>query len=330
MNSREMVLQALLQREEGAVPWIEIETRDELVSAFLGANEVGWHERVRFARSVGQDAVGFAHWERFGCDVIKKGAVLGFNARIKSRADMDKFTMPSKIDFGKLKDTVRRAKDAIADTGLSLFVAHVLCFDPIVMDMGFENFSIALYEDRDFIHEILKRYTGYYGALDDFYSDQPEIDFIWVGEDIAFKSGIFINPDLFRELMLPYFKEITGNIRKPWIYHSDGDIGKVLPDLLALGMNAIHPLEPGAMDIHEVKKQYGDKVTLIGNVDITTLTLGTENDVRNEVFSLMDSVSPGGGYILSSSNSLTNYVKPGNVKAMGDAKMEWNKKKGYC
>ena len=110
---------------------------------------------------------------------------------------MHKFKMPCKIDFLKLKENVQRAKDAIGDSGLALFVAHVLCFDPILMDMGIENFSIALYEDRDLVHEIFKRYTDYYSALDQFYSELPEIDFIWIGEDIAFKSGLFIDPDLF-------------------------------------------------------------------------------------------------------------------------------------
>lgn len=311
------------------MPWIEIETRDELISKFLGIEEVGWPERIEFALSVGQDAVGFAHWERFGCDIIQKGSVLGFAPRIQSRRDINKFSMPSKLDYQILRDNVYRAKEAIGDSDLSLFVAHVLCFDPVVMDMGLENFTVALYEDRDLIHDFFKRYTWYYSALDDFYSGLPEIDFIWIGEDIAFKTGTFIRPELFRELVLPYFKEITNHIEKPWVYHSDGNINEVLPDLLNLGMNAIHPIEPGAMDILEVKKQYGDKVTLIGNVDINTLTLSAESEVQDEVLFLLDNCSPGGGYILSSSNSLTSYVKPENVKAMGEAKREWNREKGY-
>ena len=195
MTSRELVIKCL-KRHEGAVPWIEIETRDELISVSLGISDVNWPERVKFAVLMGQDAIGFAHWERFGCDVIKKGSVLGFKPRIQTRADMHKFKMPSKIDFLKLKENVQRAKDAIGDSGLALFVAHVLCFDPILMDMGIENFSYALYDDIDLVHEIFKRYTDYYSALDQFYSELPEIDFIWIGEDIAFKTGTFIDPDL--------------------------------------------------------------------------------------------------------------------------------------
>ena len=330
MTSREQILRSL-RGVEGPVPWMEIETRDELVAASLGipAEAVDWPDRVRHAREVGMDAVGFAHWERFGCEVIQKGAVLGFVPKIATRADMDKFTMPEKINFPALRERVLRAREAIGETGLALFVAHVLCLDPVIMDMGLANFSAALYEDTGFLHQLFRRYTEYYRALDEFYSGLPEIDFIWVGEDIAYNTGTIISPQMLRELVFPYFREITGSITKPWVYHSDGDISAVLPDLLELGMNAIHPLDPAVMDIRTVKAQFGSRVTLVGNVDITTLTLASPEEVKREVREVMDAGSPGGRYILSSGNSLTNYVRPENVRAMGEAKREWNGRHGF-
>jgi hypothetical protein len=328
MTSRELVLGTLERKfSDRPVPWVEIETRDELVASSLKLDELDdltWADRVGYAKLVGMDAIGFAHWERFGCEVVKKGLVLGFIPKIKTRADLSHFAMPSKIDFDRLRERVCRAKEAIGDTGIALFVAHLFCLDPVIMDMGLTHFSIALYEERDLLHDLFRRYTDYYSALDQFYSSLPEIDFIWVGEDIAYNTGTIISPDLLREMVFPYFQEIASNIKKPWIYHSDGDVTAVIPDLLKLGMDGLHPLEPAVMDIQKVKKMYGDKVTLIGNVDINTLTSGTEDDVKQEVWSLMDSCAPGGGYMLSSGNSLTNYVNPENVRAMGEAKDEWN------
>ena len=329
MTSRDIVLKTL-QGEKAPVPWVEIETRDELIALTLGIEKVTWKERVEYALKAGQDAVGFAHWERFGCDVISKGQVLGFNARINDWADLeDKFLMPDKLDEEKLIANVKEAHEAIGDSGLALFVAHVHCLDPIMMDLGFENMCYKLHDDVDLIKNMLERYVGYYSKLDELYSKMPEIDFIWVGEDIAYNTGTYVRPKVFRELFLPYFKRITDNIKKPWIYHSDGNILPVLDDLLTLGMDAIHPLQPGAMDIYEVKKTYGSKVTLVGSVDLTTLTDGTEEDVVNEVNHLMDACSIGGRYMLSSSNSLACYLNPNNVLAMGKAKQEWNKRNGF-
>lgn len=329
MTSRQLVLDTLAGKADLPVPWIEIETRDELIAATLGVEKVDWPERVAYAKLVGQDAVGFAHWQRFGCETYSKGQVLGFNARIDDWEDLeDKFVMPDKIDEEMLVENVRRAHEAIGDSGLALFVAHVLCLDPAQMDLGFENFCYKLYDDPELIKWLFEKYVWYYGMLDRLYSQMPEIDFIWVGEDIAFNSGPYIRPEQFREFVLPYFRRITENIKKPWVYHSDGNILPVLDDLLTLGMDAVHPLQPGAMDIRQVKRDYGEKVSLIGCVDLNTLTLGSEEDVEQEVYGLLDDCSPGGRYLLSCSNSLACYLKPENVVAMGRAKATWNRRHG--
>ncbi|MEL7610701.1 MAG: uroporphyrinogen decarboxylase family protein [Bacillota bacterium] len=330
MDSRKLVLDTLAGAKGLPVPWIEIETRDELIAATLGVDTVDWPERVRYAKLVGQDAVGFAHWQRFGCKTTVKGQVMGFEALIDDWDDLPtKFSMPDEIDEEALIENVRRAHEAIGDSGLALFVAHVFCLDPAVMDLGFENFCYKLYDDPKLIEWLFEKYVDYYGKLDRLYSKLPEIDFIWIGEDIAFNSGTYVAPDVFREFVLPYFRKMAANIAKPWVYHSDGNILHVLDDLLTLGMSAVHPLQPGAMDIRAVKQSHGDKATLIGCVDLNTLTLGSEEDVENEVAALMDDCSSGGRYILSSSNSLACYLKPENVIAMGRAKRAWNKNHGF-
>lgn len=331
MNSREIVMGILAGKVAGPVPWLEIETRDELIARTYGLADdaVDWPTRVRYAKEFGQDIVGFSHWDRFGCDVINNGDVLGFNARVKDQNDMDKFLMPDDIDREKLIENVKRAKEAIGDSGLALFVSHLLCLDPVIMDMGFENFCVSLYTNLDFVKELMERYVEYYIKIDELYSSLPEIDFIWIGEDIAFNSGTYIRPEMFMEIVYPYFKQITSHIKKPWIYHSDGNYSAVLDDLLKLGMSAIHPMQPEAMDIREVKRNYGDRVALVGNVNLNTLSLGSEEDVEKEVRGLMDDLHEGGHYMISSSNSLAAWLKPENVIAMGRAKREWNKEHGW-
>jgi uroporphyrinogen-III decarboxylase len=119
---------------------------------------------------------------------------------------------------------------------------------------------------------------------------------------------------------MPYFRRLAAEIKKPWIYHSDGNITKVLDDLLSLGMNAIHPIQPDVMDIYSLKKTLGQKVTMVGNVDLNLLTLGSVDEVKSEVRRLMENCGVGGRYILSSSNSLANFLKLENISAMGEAK----------
>ncbi len=91
----------------------------------------------------------------------------------------------------------------------------------------------------------------------------------------------------------------------------------VLEDIVAAGVDLLHPVEPKCMDIVAVKKAYAGRLALMGNVDLGyTLTRGTPEEVRQEVRFLIQHVAPGGGYLLSSANSVTNYVPLENYRAM--------------
>lgn len=326
MRPKDMVLNALLGKE-GPIPWIEIETRDELIAKTFNIKNVGWPERVEYAKFAGQDAVGIAHWDRFGNKLLDKNGILGFEPLIKERSDLDKFKMPETINEEAIRNKVHEVKKAVGDSGLAIFVAHLLSLDPVMIDMGFENFCYKLYDDRDFVKLMLEKYTQYYVSLTRIYNSMEEIDFIWIGEDIAYNNGTFISPELFRELVLPYFRRITSEIKKPWIYHSDGNILSVIDDLLPLGMNAIHPIQPDVMDIYALKQTLGKRITLVGNVDINLLCMGDKDRIQGEVTSLMKVIGEGGRYILSSSNSLANYLNIDNIIAMGEAKKNWNMQK---
>jgi uroporphyrinogen decarboxylase len=91
-------------------------------------------------------------------------------------------------------------------------------------------------------------------------------------------------------------------------------------------VDVLHPIEPKCMDIVAVKKEFGDRIALMGNVYLGyTLTRGTPAEVRAEVKFLIQNVAPGGGYLLSSANSITNYVPLENYQALLDATREYGR-----
>ena len=85
-------------------------------------------------------------------------------------------------------------------------------------------------------------------------------DFVWAGDDIAFKTGPMISPAVFRTLFLPYWRRVAEAITLPWIFHSDGNFLPLLDDLLSLGMNALNPIEPEAIDIVALRRRLGQGV----------------------------------------------------------------------
>ena len=99
-----------------------------------------------------------------------------------------------------------------------------------------------------------------------------------------------------------------------------------MQDIVDCGFHAFNPIQPNAMDIEVVKKEWGDKLCLIGNLNLdSTLTLGTPEDVRAEVYERIRTIGPGGGYMVASSNSVTDYVPLANMRAMFDATFEFGK-----
>jgi uroporphyrinogen decarboxylase len=105
----------------------------------------------------------------------------------------------------------------------------------------------------------------------------------------------------------------------PWIFHTDGNFLPLLDDLLSLGMNALNPIEPDAMDIRALRRRLGASVTLVGNIDINLLSLGTPEEVAECTRRTIADVAGEGAFILSSSNSIPGYCQVANVRAMVEA-----------
>ena len=95
--------------------------------------------------------------------------------------------------------------------------------------------------------------------------------------------------------------------------------------LIDLGVAGLHPNEKGAMDIRAVKRNYGDRICVLGNLDLNLLGMGTPEQVDNEVRELIRDVGPGGGYIITSGNSLASYLKPECVIAFSKAIKKYGK-----
>jgi uroporphyrinogen decarboxylase len=139
-------------------------------------------------------------------------------------------------------------------------------------------------------------------------------------DDLGFKTGLMVNPRVLREHVFPWNARIGRIVRSrglPYIYHSDGRIYDVIDDLLECGFHALHPCERSSTDIDLLKRRYGGRLCLCGNIDLdSTLTLGTPSDVEAEVKARLRSIAPGGGYCCGSSNSVPEYVPFENYRAM--------------
>lgn len=125
-----------------------------------------------------------------------------------------------------------------------------------------------------------------------------------------------ISPQVFRDVFMPNYRRVAEAITIPWVFHTDGNFLLVLEDLLSLGMDALHPIEPDAVDIEDVKRRVAGRVSLVGNIDINALSLATPEEVEKLTRETIRRVAADGRFILSSSNSITRSCQIDNVLAM--------------
>ena len=159
--------------------------------------------------------------------------------------------------------------------------------------------------------------------------EYPSVGAIINPDDIAHNTGLLIHPKYFRKYIFPWYKKMATECRNKgvgFVLHSDGDCTDAMDDIIECGFQGFNPIQPNCMDIVEVKKRWGKSICLIGNINLdSTLTLGSPQDVRAEVYERIRTIAPGGGYMMASSNSITDYVPLENMKAMFDATFEFGK-----
>ncbi len=150
---------------------------------------------------------------------------------------------------------------------------------------------------------------------------ETDLELFNLADDTAYKNKVMIDPRIHRELVVPAYKKVVREIRKAGkfvFFHSDGFTEPYFPGLIEAGFHGVESLEPGAgMDLKHLKEEYGDKLCLIGNIDVSELLpYGTTEQVVEAVKKCIKDAGEGGGYILSPCTDITNACKLDNILAM--------------
>jgi len=335
MNSRERVLTALRGEVADRVPYCELGVDRALAAQLLAwpgpgsqaanleANTYTVEEAKAIAEALHMDNISYVlrapiyAQKRAGVD----GRLFYGAGMIESEADLSLLELPDPYDDALYEEAAAfaQAKGPYA----ACLVTRIGIF-PTMLSLGLERFSIALYENRSLIETVLDRYCDWTAVVAERVC-KLGFDLFISTDDMAFKSAPYFSPRVFRELVLPRYRRVREKITLPWVVHSDGNLMPFLDDLVELGIAGLHPLEKGAMDIRAVKRDYGDRICLLGNVDLNLLGMATPDEVDREVRELIRDVGPGGGYIVTSGNSLAGYLLPENVVALAEAAQRYGR-----
>jgi uroporphyrinogen decarboxylase len=336
------LLTAIRRQEPDRVPIAELSIDRPIKEQFLGRPLHGMRDEVAFWTTAGYDYLYLRpEYEYPGIpSVVASGTAI---AQAVSIADQDTLTLsltqpgpvqttadletypwpnPQTVDFSNLHE----AADLLPP-GMGIISGVGGIFTRTWMILGYEHFCYSLADNPTLVARVFQQVGRTQCEALRRVVTMPKVFAIWYGDDLGYTEGLLASPKVLRRYLFPWMEELASIAHQsgmPFILHSDGKLWQIMDDLVALGLDALHPIEPKAMDINEVKQRYGHRLALFGNIDLGyTLTRGTPAEVRAEVRQRIRDLAPGGGYAVGSSNSVTHYVPLENFNAMREATFDY-------
>ncbi|MBU7003991.1 MAG: hypothetical protein HXS50_00395 [Theionarchaea archaeon] len=226
---------------------------------------------------------------------------------IETREDLDNY-LPPDLESGEGYQMVEEAVGALGDTDVALMAqGHSGWHMAFQVRGGIDKLLIDMYRRPSAAGRFVKKIAGTCYTMMKFMIDAG-VDVLFITDDYADNRFPFMSVDLFRKFELPNIRRIARLAKRngvPLLKHSDGNLEPYMDDMIKAGIDGIHPLEQGAMDLKEGKAKWGDRICILGNVDCRfVLPMGDEATVRSDVRRCIESAAPGGGYVLASSNSI--------------------------
>ena len=242
---------------------------------------------------------------------------------ISSPEDYDRFPWDeaSKLDFSKFYKA-----QPFLPKGMKMIAISGKIFTLTWMLMGFQNFCLSLYLQEELVRKIIEKIGEIQVEATKKLLEIPDLGGILIADDLAYYSGLMIDPRFFRKWVFPWYEELAALCRKHdllFILHSDGNIWKIMEDIIAIGFDAINPVDPTSMDIREVKEKVGHKIGIIGNIDTDLLARGSPEEVRELTKKRIKEIAPGGGYALASGNSVPSWSRFENYQAMRETALTY-------
>ncbi len=194
--------------------------------------------------------------------------------------------------------------------------------------MGLESFSYALADQPDLVEAICARVGDLATATAAQVASLDNVGMVLLTDDLGFFSGTLVSPAVLRRYIVPHYRNIAKAVHeagKVLVFHSCGNMYTMMDDLIDdVGIDAKHSFEDKIMPVEEAYRRWGDRIAVLGGVDMDLLTRGSEQDVRRRTREILDVCGSQGGYAMGTGNTAANYLSRENFLAMIDECRRWN------
>jgi len=336
MNGRERVLTALQGGVPDKVPYFDIYVDPKVIDGlypgmsyedFVEAENldavscIAIAEDLELVAWVDKDERIFldkwgAHQQMMGDELL---SLVQPPARIETEDDLANYSPPDPADSPVLRN-LKQLVDRFGGERAIIAVGEATFAPQQYLRGGIENLLMDFIDRPEFVERLARIGVEYYSELYRLLLGAGA-DAVLLGDDYAGKTGPMMSPAHFERFILPGLTDVVHAIKEAGGYvikHSDGDIWQLVDMLQSTGADMLGPLEPAHMDLNKVRDHCGGRIGVMGNVDVDLLSRGSVDDVIMATLDLIKNVSPGGGHIISSGNTIASYVDPKNYRAMLD------------
>jgi len=207
----------------------------------------------------------------------------------------------------------RNAKIKARNSNRYFFLAAVQVFELMHPVCGHEHMLAGMALDPDWISDMTTVYSDLLITLQEMlFAKEGYPDGIWYFEDMGFKNKPFMSPAMYKELIFPAHKkciDYAHNLKLPVVMHSCGFIEPLLPHMVEAGIDCLQVIEVKAgMDLLRIHKNYGERLSLIGGIDVRQLYSNDRALIDAELESKLPAVMANNGYGLHSDHSIPNTV----------------------
>ena len=271
-------------------PQILEETEDTKLVLDGNRARLRWHKKhASTPEHIGFDVVDRSQWEEWAKPLL-----------VANR---------KRIDF----ESYRLAKKQAADEGRFFVWAAAHVFELMKSLAGHEHMLVGMALDPGWVNDMVMTYSRMFVEMQEMlFEEEGYPDGIWYYEDMGFKQRPFMSPDMYREIVQPGHTltfQYAHEHDLPVIIHSCGYVAPLIPGLIEAGMDCLQVIEIKAgMDLIDLYRSYGDKISFMGGIDVRTLYTNDREIIAKELEAKIPIVKSGFGYMLHSDHSIPNTV----------------------
>jgi uroporphyrinogen decarboxylase len=229
---------------------------------------------------------------------------------IRNREDFERYPWPDEsepINFSDFEKTAALLPDGVKIVG-------GVCGGPYewaAKMLGTIGMSYLMVDDPELVGMVFAKIGSLHAAANRILATMDCIGAHRQGDDLGFKTSTFLPPDRLREWVFPTYRAMADAahaVGRPFILHSCGNLERVYDDIADCGVDAKHSFEDVILPVGEFKRQYGDRMTPLGGLDVDFICRASRDEIRRYTTKHVEDCWSDGYWALGTGNSLTNYM----------------------